>query len=189
MARSLGARSPTAVRKIRRVDEMTKALDLRRQGRTLREIATLLECSLGQVHKLITDGIKAVPVESVEALRVVEGERLDADYARLGDVIAAAIRSPTNAAREVVVKATHERTNISAQRAKLFGLNAKEQIDVSGALSLTHDAHDQLLDRLARLAAAAAEGEGGSQPVADRGAGAPALVEGVGEAGADRPGG
>lgn len=180
----------TSKKRIGIADDTTRALDLRRDGLSIRQIAKRLGRSVAGTHDLLTKGIEAVPVEAVDKLRAVEGERLDRDYQRLGRVIGAAMTgalkgSATSA--ETVTKATHERTNISVQRAKLFGLNATATIDVSGSLALTHDVHDQLLDRLARLAAAAATGEGDPQPESGGSAGSDVHVAPLGKAGTEGP--
>lgn len=153
-----------------------KALKLRVEGASMRDIATALGKSLGAVHKGITEQLAAVPTDTAEAiaeLRAIEGARHDAEYERLGRIIEAVLvpkkgqgsaKLVSIAAVEAAIKAVHARTNISVQRAKLFGLNAKETLNVSGELALTHDAEDELLDRLARLAATAATGEDPQEP-------------------------
>lgn len=181
----------TSARRIEIADDTTRAVNLRRDGHSVREIARRLGCSVGRAHKLVESGIKAAPAEAVEQLRIVEGERLDRDYERLGRLVKAAMPDALTGkatAAETVTKATHERTNISVQRAKLFGLNAKESVDVSGSLALTHDVHDQLLDRLSRLAAAAATGEGDTEPHTGGSAGGDVHVAPVGAPGADGSG-
>jgi hypothetical protein len=147
-----------------------KALTLRISGKSMRDIATELGKSVGAVHKAIKEQLEAVPVDKVYELRAIEGARHDAEYTRLGLIVDTVLKPKGRtklvpiAAVEAAIKAINARTNISAHRAKLYGLNAKESIDVNGDLTLTHDAEDELLDRLARLAATAAKGEDSPEP-------------------------
>lgn len=65
---ALGGRSKNAKRSILRADEMSKALDLKRAGLSLRQIAKALNCGPTKAYKLIDEGRKSIPVEARDAL-------------------------------------------------------------------------------------------------------------------------
>lgn len=147
-----------------------EALRLRITGKTIRQIAEELGKSTGAVHKAITEEIAAIPAEAVNDLREVEGARLDADEARLGELIEAHMDHATSEitmgagempgsgadkAADVVVKAIAQRTQIRDRRAKLFGLNAPVKTELTGkdgahlAIDVTQ-LTDEQIERIAR---------------------------------------
>lgn len=134
-----------------------RAIRLRRQGFTIREIASKVERSASVVHDALDAARKAVPVEDVEALREQQADEIRTlkrkwrDAAHTGDKDAA----------DVYLKAC-------AREAKLLGLDAPIKTELSGEVKTT-TAHDELLARLARLAAAAATVRGDSEPEPGRG--------------------
>lgn len=119
-----------------------KALVLRVQGSTYAEIGKTLGKAPSTVHEAIETELAAIPAEGVEQLRSVHGMQLD-------NVIRGSLKKALagdSSAAFAVIGAINA-------KAKLFGLNAIEKIDVNAELSLTEDAHQQLLDRLARIVA------------------------------------
>lgn len=123
------------------------ALDLRVEGYTLTEIAKLLDKAVSTVHEAIEQEIAAIPAEAVARLRKVEGDRLDAII--LGNL---------PLAKRGIAEASFACIAAINARAKLFGLNATEKVKVSGSVSLTHDAHAELLERLNKVVAASKVG-------------------------------
>lgn len=103
---------------VERADRDAKAVALRASGATYREIAATLGVSLHAAHDAVKRALAAVPVESVDALRAVEGERLDHIWAALAP---AALGGDEKAAAVLV--------RISDRRAKLFGLDAPIQVE------------------------------------------------------------
>lgn len=63
----LGGRSKNAKRSILRADEKAKALDMKRAGLTLRQIAKALNCSLTKAYELVDEGRREIPEQAREA--------------------------------------------------------------------------------------------------------------------------
>jgi len=137
-----------------------QALRLRIDGWTIRDIAKKFNKAPSTVHEAIESEIDAIPAEDVKRLRQVHGAQLD-DVIR-GN-IGGAKKGDTRAALAVV--------NAITAKAKLQGLNVREKLDVSGGLSLTLDAHQQLLDRISKMAGRGRKPDDGGS---DGGAAAPA---------------
>lgn len=125
-----------------------RALELRVAGWSLRQIAERIGKSISTIHEAIEQEITSIPADGVKQLRAVEGARLDR-------IIKANLRKASagdgNASFVVIAAIT--------ARAKLFGMNAVEKIDVTASLKLSVDAHHELLARLAKLA-----GDGAQEP-------------------------
>ena len=134
-----------------------RAIRLAAQGFTIREIAKRVDRSPSLVHTAVTEALKAVPVEAVEAIRSKRAEGL-ARQIRIWDRSA---RRGDRDAAEVLVK-------LQAREAKLLGLDAPEKREMSLTVS-----DEQLAARLAALADAEAKGEG-DREADDGGEGSPA---------------
>ncbi len=89
LPRKKGTSVMTSKVKVRIQDETSRALDLRRMGRTLREIAKELGCSPAKIHGLLEKGIKDIPTSSRDAYvtSIVEREEgvIEAHWANRAD--------------------------------------------------------------------------------------------------------
>ena len=120
------ARNPLSGRKaeekIAHREKVLQAIELRKAGVTLRDIATRLGWNSPQAaHKSIRSVMDSVTAESVGELRALQAERLDA---LLVAYYPQAVRGDVKAA-EIVLK-------VESQRARLFGLEAPEKHEVKG---------------------------------------------------------
>lgn len=146
-----------------------KAVELHVRGWSIRRIAEKLNRSKTTVADAITAEFARVKLTD-DDLRMKRGvllEKLELREAKLvrliGKYMPAAQVGDINAAA-VVINADKALDRVHASIAKLEGLNAREQIDLSGGITLTATAHDELLNRLARLASEGEEGSDSSEP-------------------------
>ena len=65
---SKGGRSKTSPKRIALAEEQERALDLKRAGLTIRQIARTMKTSISKAHRLIDEGVKEIPREAREAL-------------------------------------------------------------------------------------------------------------------------
>lgn len=135
------SQSAKTVRRLSVATRQAEVMKLRVSGHSIREVAAKLKVSVGTVHSDIEAALKAVPAEGVAELRQVRGEQLEAVIR--GNLPKARRGNHENAG--AVIRAV-------AEYSKLFGLNAKVEVDLSASLTLGADAHAQLLDRLSRVA-------------------------------------
>lgn len=150
-----GVRSKTSKAKVVRADEMSQALDLKREGKTIREIAAILGFSKSKAQNLIEEGIASIPVASRDALVAEIHERelgiIDKHWP---------MRVDPDSAK--VIQASHK--NLMA----LLGLEAPKKTELTGAnggpVTVDASAHDDVLRSLAALASAAAVGSGDPKP-------------------------
>ncbi len=122
--RKKGTSSKTSKKKVQLANETKRALDLRLQGKTIRQIAEELKCSPSKAHDLLENGIAAIPKESAIALTEAIVERENA-------IIAAHMPNISDPDSAKVIAASHR--NLMA----LKGLEAPKQVlqvtqDVSG---------------------------------------------------------
>lgn len=93
-------------------EKRVRAVDLRRAGKSYREIASEMGISLGRAHALVTEALEEVTTEAVDSLRLVEGERLDAALAAIWPRVEGGD-----------LKAIEAFLRISVRRAQLFGID------------------------------------------------------------------
>ena len=145
------------VRKMDRAEMQREALRLRRNRNSYDAIARELNISKATAFRLVQDGIAAIPKDDATATLAIELEDLDALERPQREK---ALRGDPHAA-ELILR-------IKARRAKYLGLDAPSKQEVSGPdggpIHLATDVRHALLDRLSRLADAAAKGRGGSSP-------------------------
>lgn len=102
-----------------------RALELRKQSLTLRQIATKMACAVSVVHAYIHDAIADIPVEDAKDVRAIELLKLD----KLERIV-----------RKRVVTSKGDPQAVGAwikvmeRRAKLTGADAPAKIDHSGAV-------------------------------------------------------
>lgn len=118
-----------------------RALDLRLEGKTQRQIAAEMGCALSTVNDYLVTAIADIPRELAEEVRLVEGEKLSAQEQRCHEVnerMLKIIRNPKAEDASVVAAAGRffdgQRTldKKGERRAKLFGLNAPEVHELGG---------------------------------------------------------
>lgn len=121
------------VLKIQRIEDATRALDLRKQGYSRRQIADTLGCSVSKVHEMTSALLAAYPVENVRQLRELECEKLDeselglmAIRAKFQELSAGGDRK----AAEIVGLMEARLSAVRTQRAKLLGANAPEVLEL-----------------------------------------------------------
>jgi DNA-binding transcriptional regulator YbjK len=151
MRRRKNATGPIAVKA---ADDTAKALDLKRSGHTIRQIAATIGRSVGWVHSAIQKYVDQHPYPHLQALRA---EVMD----RQAAIIASHWATRTNARSAKVIQ---ESDKILIQ---ITGIEAKKEVDVSGSLAVTDGAHDKLLSSLAGLASKLGTSEGDPPPEAN----------------------
>lgn len=114
---------------IERANKMATAVQLRGQGMNYRQIGAALECSVSTAHDLVAAALAATPVESVQQLRTLEGDRLDQMHAALRS----GIESGDPAAVGVAVR-------VSARRAALLGLDSPVKVEFESTTIRMHAA-------------------------------------------------
>ncbi len=106
----------------------TAALELRRDGHTLQEIADSLECSRSYAYKLISNALSELSKQSVQAtveLRELENIRLDALWEK---AYSEAIGGNMAAINTCI--------RISERRSKLWGLDGIQKMEHSGSVTV-----------------------------------------------------
>lgn len=117
-----GRAAHTAPHRLAARHRFEQAIELRTQGYTFRAIGERLGMRPGHVHTGMMRLLKEATVEHAEALRAIEGERLDALQAALWpDAMAGDVRAALACVR------------IIEARARLFGLDAPARAPVDAA--------------------------------------------------------
>lgn len=112
---------------IEREARRSQALQYRRAGLSIREIASRLNCNHQTVHNDITHALQAAIDEnthSADKLRALELDRLDRMLLGLAPLIYPAGNAPVD------LKAMDRAIRIVEQRAKLLGLYAPQLMDI-----------------------------------------------------------
>ena len=148
-------------RKIDKAERRRKALELRKAGATYEQIGQQLGCNRGNAHKDVTEAIQDIYREPAEAVLQLEIGRLD--------VMLLGVWSKAKAGD---CQAIDRVLRIQERRAAYLGLDAPKRTEVSGALDVTQSdtPHDELLGRLALVAARL--GAGADHPKPDGSGGA-----------------
>lgn len=129
------AKAPTPAR----AEKMKTALDLRKQGKTYREIAEAVGYgNAGDAHRLVSQALHEVTRESADDVLSLELERLDQ---LLTSMMPSAMRGNEKAVLRVL--------NIMDRRARYLGLDKVTPPDVS------QESRDALTGLMAALTAAA----------------------------------
>lgn len=152
----MGTSAKRDIRTAEIAEKHRKALELRKAGATYDQISSQLgyanrSVAWQAVRKAIADIVR----EPAEEVLTLELARLDAlllgcwSKAKSGDT-----------------QAIDRALRIMERRAAYLGIDApkKTATEFGGELKVTDGAHEQLLDRLTRLAAAAAAGESDPKP-------------------------
>lgn len=103
------------------IESTRRALELRRNGASYRDIADKLQVSVATAHRYVQRELADVPAADRTQLRDLEAARLDALQA---------LAWPQ--AKDGDLAAIRECRAISESRRKLFGLDAPQQVDLRG---------------------------------------------------------
>jgi hypothetical protein len=144
-------RPKTGPDNIKYVEDTAKALDLKRVGLTIRQIGVAIGRSDGWVHGAIA---KYVDTHAAPHLAAYRAEVLD----RQAGIIAAHWAQRANPASAKVIQES-DRIIIS-----IMGLEARREVDITGAVAISDGAHEQLISGLASLAARISTGESDPEP-------------------------
>lgn len=144
-----------------------KALQLRRQGKTYGQIASLMGCATSIAHRYVDMAIANIPKEEAELVRAIELDRLDRDLRRneriLEKLETRADQGDDKAIQNVALLHNSNR-RIQERRAKYLGLDAPVENRLTGAdggaIAFADVTHETLLEKIAGLAKA--EGEQGT---------------------------
>lgn len=132
-----------------RAERRDRAVQLRREGKSIRQIAAMLEVAPSTAWADIKAALEAIPAENAQHLQQVEAERLDA----LQDTLWPLAMGGDLAAVDRLLK-------ISAQRSALLGLNAPQQVAVSSTAEVDLDATVDKVMAAAALAVRTGDDEG-----------------------------
>lgn len=112
---------PTRKRNVRAVDRRARAMDMRRDGASLRAIATALGMSCAAVHETIQVGLRETIEPVSDELREMELQRLDVLWRKL--------QKGVNAGEADAIRAA---VRVIDTRAKLLGMNAPDRHEHTG---------------------------------------------------------
>lgn len=121
--------SKTSPSKISKAEKMAVAVELRKAGHTLQEIADSLQCSKPYAHKLVTEALRELArqsAQSTEELRELESIRLDALWEQAYKLAMSGDLSAINTC-----------IRISERRSKLFGLDGIQKLEQSGGVTIS----------------------------------------------------
>lgn len=113
-------RGKTTAEAIDRAERRARAVDLRAEGHTIREVAEKLGIAPSTAAGDIDRALSEYPAEGVDLLRRLWGQRLDA-----------LLRAVWPAAMAGDLDAVDKAVKISNRAAKLYGLDAPQQINMS----------------------------------------------------------
>ena len=114
-----------------------RALELRKAGRTYRQIAARLQCSLGAAHKYVSSALaqlRGEVQESARELRELEIERLDDLERRLRARLKPGCSEADCARLALAI------LRVSESRRKLLGLDAPQRVEMTGNLYTVREA-------------------------------------------------
>ena len=118
-------------------EQAWRALELRKTGKTYRQIAARLQCSLGAAHGYVTSALaelRSEVLESARDLREIEIAKLDDLEARLRRRLKPGGSDADGAKLATAI------LKISESRRKLLGLDAPQKIEHSGNLYTVKEA-------------------------------------------------
>ncbi len=116
-----------------------EAARLRSKGMSYRDIATEMSCNVASAHRAVQRALARIPLDAVEDLRQIEGERLE----NLWLVACEIALNGSNSDRQL--RAVDRCLAIMERKARLFGLDAPTRNVVS---VITEDVIDTEIARL-----------------------------------------
>jgi hypothetical protein len=137
----------TSPKKIKIAEDTARALDLKRAGLYIRQIAVAIGRSQGWVHGAIVKYCNEHPAPNLQALRAEVMERQSA-------IIAAHWMTRANAKSAKVIQDSDKILMA------VTGLEANQKLDVAASVVVTDSAHEQLISSLASLSSKLRKGEG-----------------------------
>lgn len=143
---------PKQSKRIPPKERAVEALRLHVEGWSYSQIATQLGVDIGTVRAAIHIALEtqtANYADEIKQKREIKNAQLDA-----------VIRGSLPDAEAGVPAAAAVVTAAVKEQIRLYGLAEPEKVDLSGSLTLIHDAEAELFDRLARLVAEAEAGGG-----------------------------
>lgn len=118
-----------AARIIKQTENQVRALQMRRDGRTLRDIGDELGVSYETVRRWVNNALAEMAKEisgNADAIRMLEGHRLLKGLKRTMDEIDESEKYPDKAITNLV--------RLSESYRKLFGLDAPQRVDVTARM-------------------------------------------------------
>lgn len=124
-----------------------RVLELRGEGKTFREIAAAMGISLGLVHGDFETALREIPAKSVEAYREHQAAELNKLRAIVQDVVerrhvivseGRVVHDDDDEPLEddgMVLAAIDRLMKINDREAKLFGLDARPEVQITGTLA------------------------------------------------------
>lgn len=148
--------------RVKRAERIRQVMALYTAGATFEAIGRQLGIHRATAYKLWRVGLKGVYKETAEEA-LVQYDLRTRQCIRLH----ATIMADPKVATVTKIRAADSLARTEFQRSQVLGFGRALKTELSGAVTITDGAHEQLLDRLARLTAAAAESEGDPEPDAD----------------------
>lgn len=99
-----------------------RCVEMRRDGRSYREIADEMDLSVSTVHRHVRRALKRIVAEPSEEVRALEVERLDKMLAKCMDLI-------DEGSPSMALQAMDRAIRLVETRARLLGLNAAVKVD------------------------------------------------------------
>lgn len=157
----MGNSAKRDAKKIAKAERQRHALELRKQGFTYEAIGLALICSTSNAHKLVREGIEAIPAEAAKDVRSLELARLDKMQEGLWD-----------GAKRSNVKQVFAVLAIMERRARYLGLDKQTEGGGGEIERGLATAEAKMAERIARLAEAWRE-EAEAKTAAPQAAGGP----------------
>lgn len=117
--------SPTSPRRLQATERAIKALNLRRQGWSFRDIAQELGVTPPAVHEAVTRMLRNMTHEEADSYRKIELERMET-----------MLKAIWGRVTEGELQAIDRAIRISERISRLLGLDAPVKLDVPGGLTL-----------------------------------------------------
>lgn len=128
-ARGEHGQGKTTPQAIERAERRARAVQLRADGHTIRQVAQELGISPTTAHEDIQRALAEVPAESVDQLRAIWGQRLESAVSLVMDQIV----------NEKDVDAVPQLVALTNRAARLWGLDSPTQVSMVGATDIDLD--------------------------------------------------
>lgn len=123
----MGQPKKTKAAAANRSERARQALELRKRGKTIRQIAAELRISRSVAHRYVKEALDELARETLEdaaEVRRLELERLD-----LALTTAMAVMLDSGADEDVLLRAVDRVVKVSQRRSELLGLDAPQKVD------------------------------------------------------------
>lgn len=119
---------------VKLIEKQDRCISLRRQGKTLQQIADAegYKTEWG-ASKAIQAGLKRVIVPNIEEFRQEHKVEIDSMYKQLDKLASDILKKKTVSTEEahLIARLTRDRIRLQERTAKLFGINAPENINIT----------------------------------------------------------